>query len=114
MYYDPVIAKLIVWDETATPRPVCAGRWPTTACYYYYWSACIVCRDWWPARLRRPTDTGLMRRGRGFAHRKRQRRRRVLQVAAVGELLYEPMPPANRRRPAATRGRPGMPATAGA
>jgi 3-methylcrotonyl-CoA carboxylase alpha subunit len=49
-HYDPMIAKLIVWDETeSAPWRACCRRWPTTA-----WSACRTTsassRAWWPAR----------------------------------------------------------------
>ncbi|MCP5267783.1 MAG: acetyl/propionyl/methylcrotonyl-CoA carboxylase subunit alpha [Zoogloeaceae bacterium] len=91
-HYDPMIAKLIVWDEN---RDAALARMRRALADYRvvgvttnidFLSRLVAC----PAFASADLDTGLIERSRGFLFPEAvSTPRTVLLVAAVGELLYE-------------------------
>ena len=91
-HYDPMIAKLIVWDEN---RDAALARMRRALADYRvvgvttnidFLSRLVAC----PAFAGADLDTGLIERSRGFLFPEAAATpKEVLQVAAVGELLYE-------------------------
>ena len=91
-HYDPMIAKLIVWDEN---RDAALARMRRALADYRvvgvttnidFLSRLVAC----PAFAGADLDTGLIERSRGFLFPEVVAvPKEVLQVAAVGELLYE-------------------------
>jgi 3-methylcrotonyl-CoA carboxylase alpha subunit len=91
-HYDPMIAKLIVWDEN---RDAALARMRRALADYRvvgvttnidFLSRLVAC----PAFAGADLDTGLIERSRGFLFPEATATpKEVLQVAAVGELLYE-------------------------
>ncbi len=91
-HYDPMIAKLIVWDEhrdaalARMRRALADYRVVGVTTNIDFLSRLVAC----PAFAGADLDTGLIERSRGFLFPEVVAvPKEVLQVAAVGELLYE-------------------------
>ena len=91
-HYDPMIAKLIVWDENRDGalarmrRALADYRVVGVTTNIDFLSRLVAC----PAFAGADLDTGLIERSRGFLFPEAAATpKEVLQVAAVGELLYE-------------------------
>ncbi len=91
-HYDPMIAKLIVWDEhrdaalARMRRALADYRVVGVTTNIDFLSRLVAC----PAFAGADLDTGLIERSRGFLFPEAVAApKEVLQVAAVGELLYE-------------------------
>ncbi len=91
-HYDPMIAKLIVWDENRDGalarmrRALADYRVVGVTTNIDFLSRLVAC----PAFAGADLDTGLIERSRGFLFPEATATpKEVLQVAAVGELLYE-------------------------
>ena len=91
-HYDPMIAKLIVWDEhrdgalARMRRALADYRVVGVTTNIDFLSRLVAC----PAFAGADLDTGLIERSRGFLFPEvAATPKEVLQVAAVGELLYE-------------------------
>ena len=91
-HYDPMIAKLIVWDEhrdaalARMRRALADYRVVGVTTNIDFLSRLVAC----PAFAGADLDTGLIERSRGFLFPEATATPKgVLQVAAVGELLYE-------------------------
>ncbi len=91
-HYDPMIAKLIVWDEhrdaalARMRRALADYRVVGVTTNIDFLSRLVAC----PAFAGADLDTGLIERSRGFLFPEATATpKEVLQVAAVGELLYE-------------------------
>ncbi|MFO1346140.1 MAG: acetyl/propionyl/methylcrotonyl-CoA carboxylase subunit alpha [Rhodocyclaceae bacterium] len=91
-HYDPMIAKLIVWDEhrdgalARMRRALADYRVVGVTTNIDFLSRLVAC----PAFASADLDTGLIERSRSFLFPEAAATpKEVLQVAAVGELLYE-------------------------
>ncbi len=91
-HYDPMIAKLIVWDENRDGalarmrRALADYRVVGVTTNIDFLSRLVAC----PAFAGADLDTGLIERSRGFLFPEAAATpKEMLQVAAVGELLYE-------------------------